>query len=351
MKIALYTLYNSFNYGAFLQAFALQEYNKQKGHDCSFAKVDSITGHLKHYRRLVSKKPGAMPFNLKKAYAFHQDWKHLKTHKKNEFSDIALCGSDEIWSVVNKSFISYPEFFGGNIKATIKASYAPSVGESKLEDFRAHPHVADGLRQLDFISVRDHNSHAFISQLTDTSLQKVLDPTFLIEWDHLIKQNGTISPPKDKYLLVYTYGFDRAKIDHAKKIAKKYNLKIISAGFYNPWCDEMIPCGAFDFLRLMQQADYVMTDTFHGSIFSILLKKNFVSFAKNKNKVKSLLSDLNLMSRDGDGHESPLDILSAEPDYPAVQKVIEELKFNSTKYLESVFSAAEAHKSKSDTTI
>ena len=337
MNIALYTLYNSFNYGAYLQAFALQEYMTSRGNSCSFAKVDNTLGHFKHYRRLISRKIGAIPFNIKKSHAFHKDWNLLNTHEKNHAADIAICGSDEIWSVVNSSFVSYPEFFGGNINATVKASYAPSVGQSTLSDLKSAPHAISGFKELDFISVRDENSFDFVSEITGRPLTKVLDPTFLISWETLIQKYKKAPPIDQKYMLIYTYGFDDKKIKLAKDIAAKNNLKLVSPGFYNSWCDLTIPCGSFDFLSLMQNATYVMTDTFHGTIFSILLKKNFISFANNKSKVKSLLTDLNLLDRDGDGHQAPSEILNHEPDYEASEIIIQQRRENSEQFLSSVF--------------
>ena len=103
------------------------------------------------------------------------------------------------------------------------------------------------------------------------------------------------------YIIIYAYTGRIA--EHEKdtiiRFARKYNKKIISIGYYHDFVDKVIVCNPFKALAYIKNCDYVITDTFHGSIFSIIFEKQFVSFIResNKEKMQDLLEHLNLKNR------------------------------------------------------
>ena len=98
------------------------------------------------------------------------------------------------------------------------------------------------------------------------------------------------------YLLVYTYGMSPEMAEGIRAFAKKKHLRVLSACFSFPWCDGNLDCSALDFCSVLDHADYVFTSTYHGTIFSILNHKRFVSFPQSR-KTRDLLEHLSLVDR------------------------------------------------------
>jgi hypothetical protein len=120
----------------------------------------------------------------------------------------------------------------------------------------------------------------------------------------------------------------------ARRFARERGLKIISPGFFNNWCDDIAAVSPLNFLDVMRSAKYVMTDTFHGTIFSVLLKKNFAVMSSGKAKIESLLRDMHLGNRDVADYEALCRVLEEPPDYEILEMDISELKRASFKFIE-----------------
>lgn len=292
------TLCKSPNYGAYLQAFALKEVLTGYGYKVSFLDIYDEENNKKRYNFLFrgsKKNPLNIIFNIRKYFTWQRSEKKLDIVSKNALSHykVVFIGSDEVWSVTNGSFNSVPEFFGLDLPNTLKFSYAPSVGNSGIEDMVRYPEYMEGLKKLDLLSVRDNESFEVAKKATACNdISIVLDPTFLYDFSNQEEEYNINKP----YLLVYTYGFnDKNIIKEIKDYAKRNNLIIVSAGFYYSWVDKSILCNPFEFLSLFKNAECVITDTFHGSIFAIKYRKNFLSYGHHKKKVKYLLESLGLM--------------------------------------------------------
>lgn len=290
------TLCKSPNFGAYLQAFALKEVLTSYGYQVSFLDIYDKENTKKLYRHLfggVRRRPSAHLFNIRKLLAFKQAEKELNIIPRGDLSKFkaAFIGSDEVWSVTNHTFKSAPEFFGLNLPNILKFSYAPSVGTSKVKDLSQYPEYAKGISNLDLISVRDSESKLVAEYAApDHDITTVLDPTFLYDFSKN-EVPYTINKP---YILVYTYGFNKKIVKEVKAYAKRNKLLVVSAGFHHKWADKNIACTPFEFLSIVRNAQYVVTDTFHGSIFAIKYRKNFLSYGGHKPKVKYLLESLNL---------------------------------------------------------
>lgn len=296
VRCLIVTLCKSPNFGAYLQAFALQEILTGYGYRVSFLDIYDESNEKKRLQFLFRgwrRKPLSIPFNFRKMLAFRAAEKRFDIIPRGDISEfrVAFIGSDEIWNVANCTFNSAPEFFGLDLGGLRKFSYAPSVGNAGLEDVKRHPRYVEGLRGLDLVSVRDGESHQVAAQIrgcADVTL--VLDPTFLCDFS----QHEETFHLGFRYLLVYTYGFSAEVVEEVKNYASENGLKIVSAGFYHSWVDKNISCSPFEFLSLIKEAECVVTDTFHGSIFAIKYRKNFVSYGRHKKKVKYLLESLGL---------------------------------------------------------
>ncbi|WP_445004370.1 polysaccharide pyruvyl transferase family protein [Halomonas mongoliensis] len=330
------TLCKSPNFGAYLQAFALKEVLKRYGYQVSFLDIYDKANEKKRLQFLFrgwKRRPLSIIFNLRKFLAFRSVEKRLSIVPRGDLSQFraAFIGSDEIWSVTNGTFNSAPEFFGLNLGSLLKFSYAPSVGNSGVDDMRHHPQFMEGLHNLDMLSVRDSESYAVATKATGRDdVKLVLDPTFL----HDFSTNEEKITVGCSYLLVYTYGFSEETVEEVKAYALQHGLKVVSAGFYHPWADKNISCNPFEFLTLVKNAQCVVTDTFHGSIFAIKYRKSFISYGRHKKKVKYLLESLGLESSLVDpGHLAEGGLI--ETNYSNLEASLNPLISSSRDYLEA----------------
>lgn len=331
MRIGILTLHRAFNYGAYLQAYAMAKYLKQRGHDPMFVEVGGLPAYKKRMRTLVTKSPGKLVFNYRKYRVFKDAWKKLKTGgRAADHFDAIVVGSDELWSVTNVTFHCAPEFFGVGLRADRLIAYAPSVGQSRPSDLAAKEYVVEGLRKFSHLSARDQATVNSVREITGAAPVRVLDPTFLVDWT----KEGVVEIPPEDTLLIYSYTFNSEKIAIARQFAKAHGLKIISPGFFNSWCDDIAAISPLHFLDVMRSAKYVLTDTFHGTIFSVLLKKNFAVMSSGKLKIESLLRDLNLEGRDVCDYETLCKVMEAAPDFDAMETEIFELKKMSFDFIE-----------------
>jgi len=297
-RILIVTLFNAQNFGAFLQAYAMQEVLKSLGLTPFFLDFYPSKPFI---RRIRSSFTGlgsgyaSFRFQQKKKSIFNQAVSTLNVVKVSSSSDYsaAFFGSDEIWNVVNPGFKTHKELFGIDVPVRKKFAYASCIGESSISDISSIPGYVKSLISFNSLSVRDLVSFNVISRLTSREhINVCVDPTFLHDFNFI----DTLRSPRFPYLLVYTYSMQDDRVKEVQEYARRHDLKLISAGFRHMWCDYQLACTPFEFLTLIKNAVAVITDTFHGSVFSIKYNKDFIVYSKNKPKVSYLLEDLGLAS-------------------------------------------------------
>ncbi|GAB3376452.1 polysaccharide pyruvyl transferase family protein [Spongiibacter taiwanensis] len=303
-KVLIVTLSKSLNYGAYLQAYALQSVLQSRRLDTYFLDLYDLRQNVRRFKSLFKKNDrnfSGLIFGLKKLYQFWLAEKKFKFLKKvdGDFS-AAFFGADEIWSLVNNTFVSCPEFYGLNLEGLKKYSYAPSAGNTTVEIACNNNAFRTGVRGINRVSVRDKTTQLIASEILGSAgIPIVLDPAFLADFP----SEEFFLPFDEPYAVVYSYGLSKSRAVEIRNYADRAGLKLVSPGFNNDWCDLVVACSPFQFLTIIQRAQCVFTDTFHGTVFSIKYEKNFVSFARGKNKVVDLLERLNLLGAvvdDGD---------------------------------------------------
>jgi hypothetical protein len=336
VKIGIVTLYTALNYGAFLQAYALQNILKNLGYESEFLNPKtSVIDEIK-YGSFIRKDPQRVIFNIKKYCTFKHSLSKMRIANKisnvsTEYYDTVILGSDEIWNLCNSSFKHLPLFFGNGINTNNLITYAASCGETTTEQIKNDPNAQKGYSIINHFSARDENTASTIEALTGKKATPVLDPTLLFGNFNQVEENIDIK----KYILIYTYGFNGNQIKRIKEFARTKNLKMISAGFYYKWCDMNLPVTAFTFLTLVKNADYVITPSYHGVIFSIIYKKQFGVFTHMRMKVESILRQFDLNDRILDENKNIEDIIDKEIDYPKVESLLGEKRRQSIEYLKN----------------
>lgn len=327
-EIKIITLYNSLNYGAFLQAFALQSVLSDLGYNPSFYEVNrKMKSELR--KHILRKDVRKIPINYIQYLKYKKCWKYLNIDNNNvETAKACIVGSDEIWNIKNSSFYHAPEYFGMNLNNKNIISYAPSANITTAEDMKEYDENLN-FEKFSKISVRDKNTFNLVKTMTQKDVSLVVDPTLLIK--NYSKYEAKINV-KSKYILVYGYKFSKSEIASIKKLKAKTGFKLYSIGMPQMWCDKQITATIFEFLSFIKNSEMVVTETFHGTIFSILYNKNFVSFANNKSKLCDLLERFNLESRDA-SKKNLISILEEKIDYAKVNKLIEKERKKSIDWL------------------
>jgi hypothetical protein len=329
-RVGILTLYDAFNYGAFLQAYAMQKLVRSLGYDVHFIQSNGVS--KKYFLNVLKHRKAWWKFyGIRNYLKLKQAWEKLdiaSTSAPGNYETVII-GSDEVWSIRNDQFEHLPEHFSLGVKATKVIAYGPSFGSTKLEDVESNNQIKKGLQSFSSISARDINTQNIVRILTSREAPLVCDPTLLVDFDE-------IQPVKtpEHYIFVYFLGNDPEHIRKIVEYSKKVKKPLIAAGLgnFHFWCDQFIVATPFEFLSLIKNADTIATNTFHGTILSIKFQKEFFAFTKNRPKVQMALSMYGLEKRDCSSTEIS-DVLSSAIDYSNVNEIINLQKQESLAYL------------------
>lgn len=234
-------------------------------------------------------------------------------------------------------FFFSSQLFGKGLNASRIITYAASFGATtidKLQLVGKKEIVSSLLHDLDAISVRDENSMKVIEELTGRTPWLHVDPVLMFDYNQFIPDKFN----RNEYIIVYTYPgriTDKKEISSIRNFAKSKELKLISIGHYFSWCDEVVIPTPFEVLAYFKGASYIITDTFHGSVFSIKFNKEFCTIVRdmNSNKLVSLLKQFGLENRIVTDMNKMQKILETPIDYAGVNKIIMEETKRSITYL------------------
>lgn len=331
-KTGILTFHDAHNYGAVLQAYALKKYIQTLGYDVKIINYHHKTipdgfpreGHEVRWDKF-NKFIKELTDNEEKVYTSEEELEKLDI-------DFWICGSDQIWNTeitrgFNKGFFLD---FKTNGK---KISYAVSMGIPELsteyeEDFK------NSINKLDYISVREESLKKYSEKFTKKQVNKTLDSTLLLDakdYDNLVLDNKY-----GEYLLIYTLGPDERLTEIAKKIAYEKKLKIIELNDKkqeNYFCEQVSDAGPEEFLTLIKNAKTIVTNSFHGTIFSIIFKKEFYTITRlNRNsRMENILDIVGMRDRLIDKIENLENI--KEQDYQKAYKNLEIEKEKSKEFL------------------
>ena len=330
MKIGIMTWHDGFNYGTILQSFSLQYFIKHR-YDCEVELIDykqnaqdiekkvfwyKIDGLLAKIRvKLNRKKEQAIAQRLRKEYAIQFKEKERNTKRFKELIplskkvtteeelmsleyDVYICGSDQIWNptIFNKKY--YLNFVKEGKR---KISYAPSMGTESLPRYM-HSLYRSCLSDFHSISTREKASSIYLSSVLGRDVQYVIDPTLLLERKTWLSLSEYSLQQKDsRYVLCYFLTDNNSYYREVEKFANEKNLKIISlvignsSGYNIKGAEINISSGPFEFLALIKNAEYVITNSFHCCVFSIIFQREFYVYSVN---LKSSMADVDFRYKD-----------------------------------------------------
>lgn len=320
MKIGITTYFNIKNYGSALQAFAMRKFLMMNGHDATFLNIkeQSPADDLLHKLHVASVTAAKCLVN-KEARQTKQEIARLKretttvitpetialftSFEKEHLPAISIgrrslkklaatkeygafiCGSDQIWSPLSPHLSGYKYLnFAPRNK---RIAYAPSFGVSKVPSYNKK-FVKKKLLELDDISVREFDGAKIVKDLTGRDVPVLLDPTMLLtgaQWRE-IYQEKVNKEETEKYILCYFFDEPSAEIVsqiQAFAHAKNFKVKVLCASnkAFLARGAELVDAGPMEFLQLIDNAQYVFTNSFHGCVFSVLFEKAFIAFGRN----------------------------------------------------------------------
>ena len=372
MKVEVITLHNIKNYGSALQTYATQKVFQDKGLDVEFIdyyRKDIIEKNLLNNwinnssffsKNILTKMAGRIFLgkSIKKQCVVFNSFlnKRIKLTKKKYYTndeikqelpqaDIYCTGSDQVWNGEWNQGIERPYFLDFLPENAKRIAYAASLGRKSLEKEEENE-IKPLLKKYKMISVREKSGINILNKMDIQNVEHVLDPTLLLnknEWSELfvpIKQ-------KRKYILVYQLNTKNPKFDkYVKDVSKKLKMPIIriSNVYYQAFkYGKFIFCPTVEeFLSYFANAEYIITDSFHGTAFSINLNKKFVSIFPNKfsERLMSILTLTGLEERQVKNF-SELDLVTQDIDYSRVNSIIDNERNNSKKYIEKAIESCE----------
>lgn len=305
MKTAIITIYDLSNYGNRLQNYALNYALKKIENNIV---VDNIMVIKKfHYKTILKsklrfvlpkkKRDEAKKLNL--YYRFNRNMKFVRKARSDKY-DYFLCGSDQIW---NPEFAGNKFYFAGFAPPYKRISYAASFGIDDIPDKKIREYK-EYLSEMNAISVREQSGSAIVKKLTGRDVQVLVDPTLLldkVDWQKISKK-PCFDVPK-KYILTYFLDDISETIDtYIGNTAKQSNLKIIRLEEKRP-NEFWQKTGPAEFVWLVEYASLMLTNSFHGSVFPVLMDVPFIVFPREYNKqsmssrIDTLLDKLRLNDR------------------------------------------------------
>lgn len=257
----------------------------------------------------------------------------------------AICiGSDEVFSLTN-GFT--PEFFGEGFCIPV-FSYAGSFGQtsiSVIHEKKLFQRLKTDFSKFEGISVRDENSLCILKKLGfDNAIQNI-DPVLLYGYK---RETQIASSQLKSQVLLYSYDgnmntwYERNAI---KRFARNSKCSILSAGFYHFWADKNEIFTPIGILKEFVESKYIVTDTFHGVVLSIISHAQFAVLVRktNSNKITSLLKSLGLENRLLNNINDINEIIKEPIDYTEVENKLDYLRKESMEYLKICIERVKKH--------
>ena len=326
MKIGIVTHYSATNMGAILQCFALQEALKELQPGALVKVLDFRRKERLHrplYADVYKYKAKGSLAPLKGLahiyYAFRQRMKSGVSHTQefidkyldlekvslteDKFLDVSgkgfnvlVAGSDQIWA----DWSIQPYFLlGCSSYVDCKIAYAPSLGNIKSLSDRAVSMLSTAISEFDYISCREEDGCDFISKMASIHCPCVPDPTFLLtrnQWRNIAKKPEK-APVRD-FVFCYQISFEKMSLKIANAIADKYGLEVVFKRYVEPYAF-YADIGPSEFLWYIMNAKFVVTSSFHCTLFSVFFGTPFLSIRSDapQSRLTTLLKAVGLEDR------------------------------------------------------
>lgn len=366
--MSLITFHGSHNFGSVMQAYALKHTVEDLGNECAIvnfrpvAQLDkySLLPRMYGIKYFAKSAVQLLAHPLARSHTFSQyeefisknltdapEINYMKDLTAVE-GDVLLTGSDQVWGYQIPEFIKskedirpayYYSFASGR-----KVSYASSTGTATAAQLFPYANL---IQEYSHVSVREKNAASLVSALFERPVEYVLDPTFLVGEDayqRLIDSDIAGNGTREGYCLIYSLQGLRARKDWQKLVSliqDDIGLPMISASHFVPLSGAGIKpvfdIGPIDVLTLFKNASYILTDTYHGTLFSIHFDKQFVAFTPSRDdpRIDDITDRLGLANRVARTVEEAVEAAGERIEYGEVARARSIEIENSMQYLKS----------------
>lgn len=348
-SVGIVTIYDERNYGNRLQNYAVNEVVRQLGfcpvnllYEGSVNEKFTISIKCWLYDMIYNRLRSYHRLNLfKKFTKEHMPCAQVVKDDTKVDCRYVLCGSDQIW---NPTWAGYGFYFAPFVKQEKRIAYAASFGVSRIPNDRVQEYTSN-LKGMHTISVREEAGAEIVEELTGSRPVVLVDPTMMLdhnEWEKLAKKphfyNG------EKYILTYFLGNVTSEMrNYIEKISVTYSMEVINLE-KKMENDYWYNVGPSEFIWLIQHCELMLTDSFHGSVFSVLMSVPFLVFEKieaglsSSSRIDTLLRTLDLTNRKFN-YQVGDEVF--EKDYDHVWPILEKKRSETIEYLKSAMKDSE----------
>ena len=368
MKIGIMTINSAYNYGCVLQAWALQKYLENEGHQVSIinyripeidntyrlfrekqrfsiAPINNLYNCLRHVKFNLTQAP-----RIRKAAKFEHfinevmnttqvfsSFRELVEGKAGKDYDVLITGSDQVWNGTITKGLKPAYFLDFDHSGKRKISYAASIGKKELMNAEKE-FFKNYLAEYESIAVRENSAAELLAPLVKKPVEVVLDPTLLLDREDFdtLKQSSKYQKP---YIFVHVIGKDARLRRIVAILSEQTGLPIVQNRMKKQFPDELgrfSDAGPEEFIGLIEGAQLVITNSFHATVFAVIYEKNFITIPHKLNldrlynllKMRSMENPLIASMEEMSGSVEEL-----QPDYTAVKKKLKKRQQESREYL------------------
>lgn len=305
MKIAYITLHKVRNYGSVLQTYATYKILKNLGHEpilidyCSprFIEKNRIDDEFRRFKNPKKSNPIIkllfyffMSVSVKKQRKQFESFLSSEIHRTKPYydleslkadppyADVYCTGSDQVWNTRTNGFFERPFYLDFGNPSITRIAFSASFGRTHLDEKELTP-SRELLKHYSAIGVREMSGLSILKDLHIDNCVNTLDPTLILDCNEWIKMSSELPIFKEKYILVYEFNKTSNIGDYARALSLKTGLPIKRITYWYHERHKGETCvvlpSVSEFLTLIRHAEYVITNSFHATVFSTLFQRKF----------------------------------------------------------------------------
>jgi len=368
MKVCILSMQRVRNFGSLLQSYALKKILEDLGHSNSFLDIerndedDYLIGKARHSFPEEGQTWGVLT-KLKKLDRYTVNRLRIKVKNKQQMAIMeAFCitelgiasngndnrynccviGSDEVFNCMTKSSWGFTSQLFGNVRQADRViTYAASGGATMLEEIpeAVVNRIREAFEKVSAFSVRDGNTQRLVSALTAKPVEEHLDPVLIGDFTEELSRTKLPESLPERYCVVYSYYnriHKKEEIRAIQEFCRKHQLEIVTVGSPQMWEKRYLVLTPFEVLRVFENAAFVITDTFHGTIFSAKYANHFATITResNQNKLGDLIERLGIQQHRITSFDQLEKAYAVENDKDRIARLCSKERARSIRYLE-----------------